>query len=177
MKVRIIKCTTQILWYHAQIGLTCKVESDCSEKVNWYYMVGSGLPIRKEDCEILPEEAPQPEPFDLERALKGEEMTSIDGREKRVYLVGKSNNIGGGCYILEAFYADRPPLPIYMTETDMRERLQMAPKQPEYKTVWVNLYSLGCAEYFDSFEEANGSIKNTGYKGHVCTSPITFKVK
>jgi hypothetical protein len=77
MKVRIVKCTENDFWYKDQIGsiLSCKLNNHGN-----YDVIGIGGTIMSYDCEILEHGDPKPEPFDLERALNGEKVITMDGR-------------------------------------------------------------------------------------------------
>jgi hypothetical protein len=178
MKVKIIKCSNDEFWYRDQVGAILNVgERD----INGFEVPINGdkyiRTIHISDLEILPDETPQPEPFDLERALNGEKVvnrrgepvTSIfhfEGATKTHYCVGGVCDGYARFYTKDGFYT---PL-----NGECQEDLFMAPKEPRVVTKWVNVYGHGtsCSDPYDSYNEAID--KNIGCHGceYIGTFPI-----
>lgn len=183
MKVRIVKSERQTYWYAAQIGCIFNVQQSPHDENGWSV---SGMEdehrhyIVKSDCEILPEEN-QPEPFDLERALKGEKVVTRNGRvvteiiqfktaEKTVFCVG-------GVCDGEVAYWDIEGHFTPISGKSSRD-LFMAPRESEYVTKWANVWHSTNGYFFGSTsydsEGAAESVRNF-YTDYIGAFPITFK--
>lgn len=176
MKVRIVKCHKPDEWYVDKIGDILTVRD---ATFNFYAYDGK-LRILKEDCEILEADEPKPEPFDLGRALNGEPFLLKGNGTHLRYIVGKSKfgyqSDHGVKYYVESNQPQYPsPIVQSHNEDELRINYEMAPREPEYQTVWVNLYEAGCAAYELTKNEAMEYDKRTGYSGYIGTFPITFK--
>lgn len=183
MKVRIVKCTdSKSSWYKKQIGSEFFVVNDTNDN-DFYTIEGddgdSVYHIRKQDCEILEINDAKPEPFDLERALKGDKVMTLDGRVvDEVIHVKSLKNYGNIIIICDGAYAfvDKNGKAQY-NEWDV----QMAPREPDYQTVWANLYSSnGVLEMGqDTYPERSIGEEIGNYNGEIAkyigTFPITFK--
>ena len=185
MRVKILKCDHSHVWYAKQIGGVFNVirkdkgfvlpntESIKDKDHETYELV-----IDPVDCEILPDETPQPEPFDLERALNGEKVIEADGREAT--LIGIShlttspifwnlkNTLGQPDYIRTGNDGVSGGINPY--------RLFMAPKEPKVVTKWAVVCLDHHGEMF-----TYGALKDTKEEainlGHgkvffICISPI-----
>lgn len=174
MKVRIVKCSRSTFWYADQIDSTFQV-LEC-DKDDFSLKGASDYLIKKEDCEILEADEPKPEPFDLERAMKGERM--MDERGGSYTYIGNSIK---GIVVERSVNGNHD----YLTHIDVFghtscHSLKMAPREPEYQTVWVNLYAA---------RGSNGFVVDTSYgyatkeqamqferpECNIGTFPITFK--
>lgn len=183
MKVRIVKLTPYLpgkLWYAGQLGNVFCVEPDrMHPNIMFQLKEYSSLRIHISDCEILPDENPKPEPFDLGRALKGEKM--VDDKGGEYTIVGKSN-FGKG-YIVERSMNGNYDYLTHCSEFGYTgcHNLKMSPRPSDYVTKWVNVY-LGRANkfhpinIFDSKEEAIKFNADRDTSKYICTVPITFKL-
>lgn len=176
MKVRIVKSEHQGYWYAEQIGsIITAFDKDGYD----FHVPGCG-DISKSDCEILPEEN-QPEPFDLERALKGDKVVTKEGY-KVTNIVKFPGSVGEMCVYGVCDNGEETEVCDWNIKGKFNPRkentsmdLFMAPRESEYVTKWVNLYAAGCAAWEHSQQEAIDSNMKTGYRGHIGTFPITFK--
>lgn len=173
MKVRIIKATPY-RWYDDQIGMIVNVV-DMGETYFGFSTGSTTHYIHKSDCEILPEEN-QPEPFDLERALRGDKVITRSGYEvTEMHLFKTDSSAHNLCVIINSCSYWYDEKGVFNLDHFGDMNLLMAPRESEYVTKWVNLYAAGCAAWEHSQQEAIDSNVKTGYLGHIGTFPITFK--
>lgn len=176
MKVRIVKAL-ESRWYHSQIGSILNVGNPIGNAFSFSPDGYTSFYIDKSDCEILPEEN-QPEPFDLERALKGEEFTSKDGFA-RFRIISKSS-LHDELYIFETVRNGSPNVEMTQLSFFNSSDYFMAPKPSEYVTKWVNVYKsesnyMFAGTFNNSEKEAKKCCDvDTGVK-LLDTIPITFK--
>jgi hypothetical protein len=162
-----------LVWYKDQIGNTFT----CYDRSESYYGLGAkgmtGLTIQKWDCEILPEETPQPEPFDLDRALKGEVIVKDNSS---MYVIGKSKNGNGKEYICETV-KDGANFRLHFFHEDYLKTWFMAPKEPQVVTRWVNVYegyghfNTGTTTY-ESKESAAAKKNNANTNKYIGSFPV-----
>lgn len=194
MQVRIVSAFADC-WYKEQIGSIFNVQEGkgmddkpcffvCApEKSLWY--------IRMEDCEILPEEN-QPEPFDLERALKGEKVIGCSGDEG-VFIFTNHNSFDGDKHLFQFSVKNSGDQYVLVfngtgwqggfTGIKHDSSIFMAPRESEYVTKWVNVFdqrvtddTIRCSNVYDSKEKAAAnSVYYSNESGFIGTLPITFK--
>lgn len=161
MKVKIISAK-KTDWYHAQIGSIVNVD-ECTGD---YKLSGTnGAPwISMRDCEVIDEPTPQPKPFDLERALKGEPIFA-DGYTGEYIFTNKHTDdikhvfqlaVNGGEDQAVIYYSERTKNWYGgFTSCKLFYTVTMAPKEPEFHEAWVNSSPWGySAAIFSSEEEA-----------------------
>lgn len=186
MKVRIVTAFTDC-WYYEQIGSTFNVRKGLGldDKPCYYFDTNhESNYIRFEDCEIITEEN-QPEPFDLERALKGEKVITRNGlevTEVHYFKTAKSCIFSIGAVIMGDLhkFGDKGN---FMMDGEHHLDLFMAHRPSEYVTKWVNLYdervtdnTIRCSSAYHSKERAiETSIKYTNESVYIGTFPITYK--
>lgn len=189
MKVRIVKCTPIFGWYKDQIGSIFNVV-DKPYYSDIMYFMGDSHGIHKEDCEILEADEPKPEPFDLGRALKGEKVVGYDGSIGEYKFT--NNNLGDIVHVFQFSVNNGEDQAVmsFKEGTGWEHgfngikcafSITMAPREPEYQTVWVNLYdelnynnnSFICSHAYINKSEAERNLANAGKP--IGTFPITFK--
>lgn len=172
MRVKIINPRS---WYDGQKGATFNV---MSLDDNTYIMSGSiNFEIHKSDCEILPDETTQPEPFDLERALKGEKVICRNGEiVDEIYHIKSLRckfNVysvidGEGTWHLENGS-------VLTTSTSIHD-LFMAPKEPKVVTKWAVVCQdhHGVMFTFGALKDTKEEAINLGHGKvfFICISPI-----
>lgn len=143
IKVKIVKNSfSDTCWYANQIGSTFNVK--VSEKHKDEYMldenmVDSVMTILKSDCEVIDEPAMHPEPFDLERAIKGEKFTWKE-KPGTYCIIGKSPNgyqSDHGCKYVVEQVDWKGDIYLWRWTADELSKFIMAPKEPEYLEGWV----------------------------------------
>lgn len=151
MKVRIIKCDNPNRWYQNQIGSVLNVFAVPHKDGGDIFLVdtnfNAALGIERTDLEILPiEPAPQPEPFDLERALKGDEVICGGYKVSDIYLAPVAQMVvglidgRGHAWTKEGAYFENGNMIVEST-------LYMAPIEPKTKTIWVNVFTDNYTEF------------------------------
>lgn len=181
MKVRIIKCDNPNRWYQNQIGSVLNVFAVHNKDGGDIFLVdtkfNAALGIERTDLEILPiEPAPQPEPFDLERALKGDEVMCGGYKVSDIYLAPVAQMVVGlidgraHAWTKEGAYFENGNMIVEST-------LYMAPIEPKTKTIWVNVFNLNGKIQTGDIHEAEQHAKRhqhaTGYMG---TYPLTVAI-
>lgn len=132
-----------------------------------------------EDCEIIPEEN-QPEPFDLDRALKGEPIQTKSGKIAKSLGAARSKDYSGIAVEIDSEIRIYGRSGVWDTFND-KEALIMAPRESEYMTIWVNVYysevekMAHLGNFFNSKEEAQKCIVDHLALKLIDTLPITFK--
>lgn len=105
------------------------------------------------------------EPFNLEKALKGEKVVTKDGREvTQLHLFDLSKSISMLAGVLDGHICTWGANGNSSLITEMEKDLFMAPKKREY---WVNIYrsetGLICGHSYPSLEVAVLRITKDGY--------------
>jgi len=161
IKVKIIKAALSSYWYNGQIGCEFYVEEHTHEKYKLYKDVTQSSIISKSDCDVIPDDpTPKPEPFELERAKKGELVvtrngyngkytcTITKGRVNPIHVfeinTGPDHNCSWPyCYSSTGFYQSGEGVFEQITSDDENLDLFMAPKEREYLEGWVAVYPAG----------------------------------
>lgn len=184
MKVRIVKCT-DINWYKDQIGCLFNVVDSIKHK-EYYDFKGDFGPtyhLLKSDCEILPEEN-KPEPFDLDRALKGEKVVLGDGKTlvTDIYLSLIAKKVVGIVNGIPYLWDKSGE---YFQSSDhivmKNANLFMAPRESEYVTKWVNVYQsesgyIYIGSLFDTKDDALRCGTRSNGDTAFDTTQLTFKL-
>lgn len=188
MKVRIVKSSNNS-WYANQIGSIVNVKVTDGSRGEFYFMDAPELSpsyIRMEDCVILEADEPKPEPFDLERALKGDKLITRSGRSVSQFHMFDAPKTTWSIHVVideevNCFRSNGKFMSEISEHIDHPYDLFMAPREPEYQTVWVNLYdelnynnnSFICSHAYINKSEAERNLANAGKP--IGTFPITFK--
>lgn len=178
MKVKIISASKGTFWYVNQIGSTFTVK--ISEKHPADYVLDentlySTLLILKSDCEVIEESAPQPEPFDLERALKGDGVL-ING-DLGKYMFTNVHYFDGTKHVFQVSISGSKNQAVVSYNDDKKEwyyglrsdvmkcEVTMAPKEPEYVEGWVVVTPSGIiGTVFFTLNSAQKSVGDNTWK-------------
>lgn len=162
IKVKIRHCTINNYWYAEQVGNTVNVYESEDHPDNYIFArpIDKTYFILKSDCDVIEEATPQPEPFDLERAKKGEPVitrkgakgkyicTITKGRINPIHVfeinTGPDENCSWTyCYASNGCYQSGEGVFEQTTSDDTTLDLFMPPKEPEYVEGWVAVYPGG----------------------------------
>lgn len=146
MKIKIKSASRSTFWYANQIGSTFNVKVSDIHKDDYMLdenLVDSTLAIKKSDCKIMREESPQPEPFDLERAKKGEVFYSKDGFTR--FKVVALSSFNDKLHIVETVRNGDADVEMFNLGVCSPDNHYMAPKEPEYLEGWVIVDKYGIA--------------------------------
>lgn len=180
MRVKIINQRPGV-WYHNKAGDIITV-SIYEKNPSFYFfctLSKNDLVITTSDCEILPEENPQPEPFDLERALKGEKVVMRDGTEIQEVVAFKTAE-----RLMPVMAAYKDGINMYTADGkyhnggDMIADLFMAPKEPQVVTRWVNVFNQsGDIVTSGTYKSEMIAIEYGKHAtGYLKTIPVTFTI-
>lgn len=191
MRVKIINATSKKSWYKPQIGNVFNVDDYSGD---YYKFFGddtnADYVIRKCDCEILPEENPQPEPFDLARALKGEKVCITCGILVDKFTFVDSIQMFVGEITTDERYRYQAPTAntikmwdkagrVYSGFSD-GDQLYMAPKEPQVVTLYINVYPSSDGNGYITgvpFDKEADAIRyGKQDKDYLKTIPITFTI-
>lgn len=159
MKIKITSAGKSTFWYANQIGSTFNVK--VSQKYGEDYVLDENLNystrgILKSDCEVIEEAAPQPEPFDLERAKVGEAFYSKDGFTRFKAVAPSSFN--DKLHIVESVRNGHANVELLNLGVCSPDNHYMAPKEPEYVEGYVVVYADGLSRRVDASREE--AVKN-----------------
>lgn len=161
MKVKIISASKGTFWYVNQIGSTFTVkirEEHPADYVLDENTLYSTLLILKSDCEVIEEPTPQPEPFDLERAKKGEVFYSKDGFTR--FKVVALSSFNDKLHIVETVRNGNANVEMLNLGVCSPDNNYMAPKEPEYVEGWVVVTPSGISG--TGFATLNSAQKSVG---------------
>ncbi len=194
MRVKIVKAEKGS-WYENKIGDIITVTAPKPPYSHFIYFESryTVLYLSSEHCEVLPEETPQPEPFDLDRARNGEPVITRKGAKgKYICTITKGRNnpihvfeINTGpeqdsswtyCYSSNGCYQSGEGLFDQTISDDESLDLFVAPKEQNVFTRWVNIFNKsGNIVTSGTYKSEMIAIESGKHAtGYVKTIPFTF---
>lgn len=182
MRVKIIK-GSKGSWSEHQVGSILKVTEGPNSR--FYSILGNETYVIPRDyVEILPlDPAPQPEPFDLKRALKGEKFyhRMINGEMAggHYYIIGKSKHEYQSDHAVKYVVEQldwKNNIVTWRYDINELSSFFMAPKEPKVVTKWVNVYFEGAERYNTDGQmwgdKLSAEAYGKGYIKYIDTFPI-----